>query len=147
MIDADSFAVIKTKIKAAEKEMQELSSKQQDAQNQIEQAKLEGAKEVRDNDNMNKEKDRDTQIKVAMIHAEDNNTRVEVDQIKTVKEVGVKDKDSDTKRQAMEEVGRSNKANEDIKRAELNIKKKEAKTKSKDVDNKLKIAKQKPKTN
>ena len=147
MIDADSFAVIKTKIKAAEKEMQELSSKQQDAQNQIEQAKLEGAKEVRDNENMNKEKDRDTQIKVAMIHAEDNNTRVEVDQIKTVKEVGVKDKDSDTKRQAMEEVGRSNKANEDIKRAELNIKKKEAKTKSKDVDNKLKIAKQKPKTN
>ena len=147
MIDADSFAVIKTQIKAAEKEMQELSSKQQDAQNQIEQAKLEGAKEVRDNDNMNKEKDRDTQIKVAMIHAEDNNTRVEVDQIKTVKEVGVKDKDSDTKRQAMEEVGRSNKANEDIKRAELNIKKKEAKTKSKDVDNKLKIAKQKPKTN
>jgi hypothetical protein len=153
MIDADSFAVIKTKIKAAEKEMQELSAKQNEAQNQIEQAKLEGAKEVRENENMNKEKDRETQIKVAMIHAEDNNNRVEVDQLKTTKEVGVKDKDSDTKRQAMEEVGRSNKANEDIKRAELNLKKKEAGIKAKeagiknkDVDNKLKIAKQKPKS-
>ena len=100
---------------------------------------------------MNKDKDRETQIKVAMIHAEDNNKRVEVDSVKVIKEVGVKDKDSDTKRQAMEEVSRSNKANEDIKRSELAIKKKEASIKAteaniknKDVDNKVKIAKQKP---
>ena len=152
MIDADSFAVIKSKIKKAEKEMQELSSKQQEAQNQIEQAKLQGASEARENENMNKDKDRETQIKVAMIHAEDNNKRVEVDGMKIVKDTVVKDKDSDTKRQAVEEIGRSNKANEDIKRAELNLKKKEANIKSreasiksKDVDNKLKIAKQKPK--
>ena len=132
--------------------MQELSSKQQEAQNQIEQAKLQGASEARENENMNKDKDRETQIKVAMIHAEDNNKRVEVDGMKIVKDTVVKDKDSDTKRQAVEEIGRSNKANEDIKRAELNLKKKEANIKSreasiksKDVDNKLKIAKQKPK--
>ena len=145
MIDADSFAVIKKKIKEAEKEMQDLQAKQQEAQNQIEQGKLEGAREQRENENMNKEKDRETQIKVAMIHAEDNNKRVEVDSEKTTKEVAVKDKDSDTKRQAMEETTRSNKANEDIKRRELNIKKKEADIKRQDVANKVKIAKQKPK--
>jgi len=154
MIDADSFAMIKKRIKEAEKEIQEAGAKQQEAQNQIEQAKLEGSREERENDNMNKHKDRETQIKVAMIHAEDNNKRVEVDSVKVIKEVGVKDKDSDTKRQAMEEVGRSNKANEDIKRSELAIKKKEASIKateanikSKDVDNKVKIAKQKPNSN
>ena len=147
MIDADSFAVIKKKIKEAEKEMQDLQAKQQEAQQNIEKAKLEGAQQERDNDNMNKEKDRETQIKVAMIHAEDNNKRVEVDTVKTTKEIQVKDKDVDVKRQAQEEVVRSNKANEEIKRSELGIKKKEAAIKKQDVANKLKIAKQKPKSN
>ena len=147
MIDADSFAVIKKKIKEAEKEMQDLQAKQQEAQQGIEKAKLEGAQQERDNDNMNKEKDRETQIKVAMIHAEDNNKRVEVDSVKTTKETQVKDKDVDVRRQSHEEVVRSNKANEEIKRSELGIKKKEAAVKKQDVANKLKIAKQKPKSN
>ena len=146
MLDAESFAVVKSKIKSAEKQMQELQAKQSEAQNQIEQAKLEGAKEERDNDNMNKDKDRETQIVVAEIHASDNNARVELDSVKVIKEVEVKDKDSDTKRSAAEEVSRSNKANEDIKRSELGIKRKEAQIKAKDAATKAKIAKQKPKS-
>ena len=69
-----------------------------------------------------------------------------VTSVKVIKEVEVKDKDSDTKRSAAEEVSRSNKANEDIKRSELSIKRKEAQIKAKDAATKAKIAKQKPKS-
>ena len=144
---ATGFAQASQRREASNARAAELLAKQQEAQQGIEKAKLEGAQQERDNDKMNKEKDRETQIKVAMIHAEDNNKRVEVDSVKTTKETQVKDKDVDVRRQSHEEVVRSNKANEEIKRSELGIKKKEAAVKKQDVANKLKIAKQKPKSN
>ena len=146
MLDAESFQGVKAKISQAEQYLEDLQAKQQEAQQQIEQAKLDGEAEARENDNMNKQKDRETQIQVAMIHADDNNKRVEVDKLKISKEVEVKDRDADTKRKTVEETSRANKANESIKRSELGIKRSELGIKNKEADTKAKIANQKPKS-
>ena len=78
MFDSSSFTQIKHKIKLAENAQQALAQQQQEAQQQMQQAQLEAEKDKMNREDMNKEKDRETQIKVAMIHARDNDTNAQL---------------------------------------------------------------------
>ena len=88
---------------------------------------------------------RENNIKVAEIHAADNNKRIQLDSIKNTRTNEVQLKDSDTRKLQIDELVRSNMADETIKRQELGIKSKEVKIKNKDSNTKSKIANQKPK--
>jgi hypothetical protein len=71
-IDSDSFTQIKDKIGKAEQMRQQLEQAQQEAQNQIAQQQNEIAQQKMQYDADQREKDRMTQIEVAMINAEAN---------------------------------------------------------------------------
>tara|TARA_R100001443_G_scaffold20560_1_gene32606 strand:+ start:1462 stop:3744 length:2283 start_codon:yes stop_codon:yes gene_type:complete len=131
MFDAENFSQIKLKIKSAEKAMEELQQQQQEAQQQQQQAALEQQAKEAEMDNMNKEKDRETQIKVAMIHARDNDAKANLDLQKGMRDLDIKEQEMALKEKQANETERSNRAGESIKK--------------RDSENKVKIAKSKPK--
>ena len=131
MLDADSFTTIKAKIESAEKAMEELQQQQQEAQQQQQQAALEQQAKEAEMDNMNKEKDRETQIKVAMIHARDNDTNAQLNLAKSVRELDIKDREVGIKENESAEKTRSSRAEEGLKREDMKSKEKIAKSKPK----------------
>jgi hypothetical protein len=129
MFDAENFAHIKLKIKSAEKAMEELEQKQQQAQQEAQQMQLKQVQDQMERDDMNKEKDREVQIKVAMIHARDNDTNAQLNLEKGMRDLEIKEQDLALKQKQANETERSNRSGEAIKR--------------KDSDNKVKISKSK----
>ena len=131
LFDAENFSQIKLKIKSAEKSMEELQQQQAEAEKQANEMKMQMEKEKIEREDLNKEKDRETQIKIAMIHARDNDTNAQLNLQKGMKELELKEKELTLKEKDLNEKGRANKASETIKR--------------RDGENKVKIAKSKPK--
>ena len=78
LFDAENFSQIKLKIKSAEKSMEELQQQQAEAEKAANEMKLQIEQEKIDREDLNKEKDRETQIKIAMIHAQDNNSNAQL---------------------------------------------------------------------
>ena len=70
MFDSDSFPQIKAKLKAAEKAEEELQAAQQQAQQQAEQQQMEMEQMRMQQEALDKDKDRQTEIEVALINAE-----------------------------------------------------------------------------
>tara|TARA_R110000851_G_scaffold242829_1_gene395379 strand:+ start:3833 stop:6145 length:2313 start_codon:yes stop_codon:yes gene_type:complete len=145
MMDSESFATIKAKIGQVEKQAQDLAAEQAKAQQEMQQQQMQIDTQKIEAEIAEKDKDRENNIKVAEIHAADNNKRIQLDSIKNTRTNEVQLKDSDTRKLQIDELVRSNMADETIKRQELGIKSKEVKIKNKDANTKSKIANQKPK--
>ena len=92
-----------------------------------------------DNENMNKEKDRETQIAVAEIHAGLTSGKNENDAIAKNRELDIKEKELGIKEQDVSEKGRANKAKENNDKVKIS-------EDSKNEDKKLKAAKKKEAT-
>ncbi len=129
MFDSESFVQIKLKIKTAEKAAEALVQAQQKAEQEANQARLEHDKDMLDREDENKEKDRETQIEVAMIHARDNDTNAKLNLEKGMRELDIKEQETGIKEKQSNETERSNRSNESIKK--------------KDSENKVKISKSK----
>ena len=71
-IDQESFTAIKDKIRAAEKAQQELQQAQQQAQMEMQEKQIQAANQQKAMEMDNSEKNRQTQIEVALINAEAN---------------------------------------------------------------------------
>ena len=70
MLDAESFPQIKSKLKAAEKAQEELEAAQQKAQQEAQQQAMQIEQMKNQQDALEKEKDRQTDIEIALINAE-----------------------------------------------------------------------------
>jgi len=139
MLDSKNFAQIKSKLKAAEAQQEELAQQQQKAEQEAQQAQLEMDQAKLDNENMNKEKDRETQIAVAEIHAGLTSGKNENDAIAKNRELDIKEKELGIKEQDVSEKGRANKAKENNDKVKIS-------EDSKNEDKKLKAAKKKEAT-
>jgi hypothetical protein len=139
MLDSKNFTQIKSKLKAAEVQQQELEQQQQKAEQEAQQAQLEMEQAKLDNENMNKEKDRETQIAVAEIHAGLTSGKNENDAIAKNRELDIKERELGIKETEISEKGRSNKAKEDNDKTKIS-------EDSKNEDKKLKAAKKKEAT-
>jgi hypothetical protein len=71
-IDQESFTAIKDKIRAAEKAQQELQQAQQQAQMEMQEKQIQAANQQKAMEMENSDKNRQTQIEVALINAEAN---------------------------------------------------------------------------
>ncbi len=103
MFDTDNFAGIKNKIKKAEKARQELEQKQQEAQQQAQQQQAQMQQMQVQQDALDKEKDRQLQIELALIGAESKNTEGQ-DSIKLqdmMKKHELKERELDIKEQEL----------------------------------------------
>ena len=120
LLEQESFTEIKSKLKEAEKSMQELQQQQQQAEmqakQQSEQLQAQMKQQELDNANQNNELDRKNKIDIAMIQAgmaenagKFNLEKAMMDQEVKSQEVAIKAKEAD-------EEARSNRANEEIKR-------------------------------
>ena len=130
MFDSSSFTQIKHKIKLAENAQQALAQQQQEAQQQMQQAQLEAEKDKMDREDMNKEKDRETQIKVAMIHARDNDTNAQLNLAKGMRELDIKEKEVAIKAKEADGKVHTNRDNANLKREETRSKERIARAKN-----------------
>lgn len=140
MLDAKSFTQIKSKIKAAEVQQQELEQAQQKAQQEQAQAQLEQQQAEVENENMNQEKDRENRIEVAKISAGVAEQKNQMDQQSKDRELDIKDKEASTKDREASEQTRSNRANESSNNTKIQ-------EDSKNEDKKLKAAAKKESKN
>ena len=139
MLDSKNFTQIKSKLKAAEMQQQELEQQQQKAEQEAQQAQMEMEQAKIDNENMNKEKDRETQIAVAEIHAGLTSGKNENDARAKDRELDIKERELGIKETEISEKSRSNKAKEDNDKVKIS-------EDSKNEDKKLKAAKKKEAT-
>ena len=140
MLDAKSFTQIKSKIKAAEVQQQELEQAQQQAQQEQAQAQLEQQAAEVENENMNQEKDRENRIEVAKISAGVAEQKNKIDQQTKDRELDIKDKEASTKDREASEQTRSNRASESSNNTKIQ-------EDSKNEDKKLKAAAKKESKN
>ena len=147
MLETTSLPQLKDKMKRAEKTQQELEQAQQQAQEQAQQQlqkmqqEAEAAKQ--EAESLEKEKDRQTQIEIALINAEskkDGPEETGFNMQKLIREHDARNQEIDIKERELDETIRSNKADEEIDRSELGIKRSEVKVKAK-VANKSNNAK------
>tara|TARA_R110002020_G_scaffold178255_1_gene371200 strand:- start:294 stop:2435 length:2142 start_codon:yes stop_codon:yes gene_type:complete len=122
MVDADSFSQIKEKIKEAEKQQQELQQAQQQAEQQAQQQQMQLKAQELENENVNKQKDRETKIRVAEIAAESKIRDGQLNLSKSMQDFGLKDRQAFTKEQENQEKMRSNQAKEELIREDQRIK-------------------------
>jgi len=138
MLETTSLPQLKDKMKRAEKTQQELEQAQQQAQEQAQQQlqkmqqEAEAAKQ--EAESLEKEKDRQTQIEIALINAEskkDGPEETGFNMQKLIREHDARNQEIDIKERELDETIRSNKADEEIDRSELGIKRSEVKVKAK----------------
>jgi hypothetical protein len=79
---------------------------------------------------MNKEKDRETQIKVAMIHARDNDTNAQLNLAKGMRELDIKEREVDIKAREAEGKEKSTRDTADIKKEDIRSKERMARLKA-----------------
>jgi len=145
IFESDSFPVIKSKIKKAEKAQQELEAEQGKAQQAQAQAQLKAEQEKLQLELSEKQKDRDNAIKIAMIQAEGADIAQSVNQSKSMRDFSTTLKDLDIKSLSQQEVSRANKADEAIKRDGLKLKAQGDKIKANTEGKKIQAMKDKPK--
>jgi hypothetical protein len=98
----DSFPQIKDKIIAAEKAEEELRQAQQKAEQEMEQQKMQVQQQAIQQQSLDKEKDRQLQIELALINAESSDKKSNIDLEKMMKDFELKEKELDIKQRDLD---------------------------------------------
>lgn len=99
IFESDSFPQIKDKIRQAEKAQEELNKAQQEAQQQQQQQQLQVQQQQMELNNIDKEKDRQLQIELALINAESDDKKNSASLEKMMKDFEIKQKQLELKEQ------------------------------------------------
>ena len=142
MLDSDSFTQIKSNLKAADKAQQQLEQAQQEAQQQMQQQQLEAEQIKFEAETLEKEKDRQKDIEIALINAESKQDSEghSLNLEKMIRDFELKQRELDIKERELEAKMRGDESDNNITRETNQIKREENKIK-KD------IAKSKPDAN
>ena len=137
MLDSDSFTQIKENLKKADRAQEQLEQAQQEAQQQMQQQQLQSQQMMQEAEAIEKEKDRQKDIELALIGAEakkdveGNNLNLE----RMVREFEIKERELDLREKELNEKMRGSEASESIAR-ELNQVKREDSQIKKEIANK-----------
>lgn len=99
IFESDSFPQIKDKIRQAEKAQEELNKAQQEAQMQQQQQQMQIQQQQMELNNIDKEKDRQLQIELALINAENDDKKNSASLEKMMKDFEIKQKQLELKEQ------------------------------------------------
>jgi len=131
MLDSDSFQQIKKNLKKADKAQQELEQAQQQAQQEMQQQQMEAAQMVQEAESLEKEKDRQKDIEIALINAESKKD-VEASELnlqKMMQDFEFKQRDLDVKEQELIEKRRGSMSSENINRESNQVKREDSQIK------------------
>ena len=124
MLDSDSFSEIKKNLKLADKASEELEAAQQQAQQEMQQQQMEAAQMAQQAEALDKEKDRQKDIEIALINAESKNdtegTSLALE--KMMKDFDIKERELDLKTAEFEEKIRGSVEKESIDRDSNTVK-------------------------
>jgi len=124
MLDSDSFSEIKKNLKLADKASEELEAAQQQAQQEQAQQQMEAAQMAQQAQSLDKEKDRQKDIEIALINAESKNdpegTSLALE--KMMKDFDIKERELDLKTAEFEEKIRGSVEKESIDRDSNTVK-------------------------
>ena len=124
MLDSDSFSEIKKNLKLADKASEELEAAQQQAQQEMQQQQMEAAQMAQQAEGLEKEKDRQKDIEIALINAESKNdtegTSLALE--KMMKDFDIKERELDLKTAEFEEKIRGSVEKESIDRDSNTVK-------------------------
>ena len=137
MLDSDSFTEIKKNLADAEKASEELEAAQQQAQQQQAEQQMEAAQLAQEAEMLEKEKDRQKDIEIALINAESKKDQEghSLNLEKMMKDFEFKNRELDLKEQELMEKSRGSQASEDSKREANQVKRE-------DILSKLDIARE-----
>ena len=124
MLDSNSFSEIKKNLKLADKASEELEAAQQQAQQEMQQQQMEAAQMAQQAQALDKEKDRQKDIEIALINAESKNdpegTSLALE--KMMKDFDIKERELDLKTAEFEEKIRGSVEKESIDRDSNTVK-------------------------
>lgn len=107
LFDTDNFIGIKEKIKKAEQAQKELQQAQQQAEQQKEQMQMQREQMKLQQESLEKDKDRQKDIEIALINAEarDQTNKLNLDLEKMMKDFEIKEREIELKQQALDKEG------------------------------------------
>jgi len=107
LFDTDNFIGIKEKIKKAEQAQKELQQAQQQAEQQKEQIQMQREQMKLQQESLEKDKDRQKDIEIALINAEarDQTNKLNLDLEKMLKDFEIKEREIELKQQALDKEG------------------------------------------
>jgi len=107
LFDTDNFIGIKEKIKKAEQAQKELQQAQQQAEQQKEQMQMQREQMKLQQESLEKDKDRQKDIEIALINAEarDQTNKLNLDLEKMLKDFEIKEREIELKQQALDKEG------------------------------------------
>ena len=124
MLDSDSFSEIKKNLKLADKASEELEAAQQQAQQEMQQQQMEAAQMAQQAEGLEKEKDRQKDIEIALINAESKNdtegTSLALE--KMMRDFDIKERELDLKTAEFEEKSRGSMEKESLARDSNTVK-------------------------
>tara|TARA_R110002167_G_scaffold82645_1_gene225413 strand:- start:110 stop:2416 length:2307 start_codon:yes stop_codon:yes gene_type:complete len=136
MLDSDSFTQIKSNLKKADKAQAELEQAQQQAQQQMQEQQLEAAQMAQEAEGLEREKDRQKDIEIALISAESkkdtegNNLNLE----KMIRDFEIKERELELKERELSEKVRGGESNESIARESNQVKREDSQIKKEIAD-------------
>jgi len=131
MLDSDSFSQIKKNLKAADKAQEELEQAQQQAQQAMQQQQMEAAQMAVEAENIEKEKDRQKDIEIALISAESRKDTEghSLNLEKMIRDFEVKQRELDLKERELSEKMRTEDDKSEISRESNQVKREDSKIK------------------
>ena len=124
MLDSDSFSEIKKNLKLADKASEELEAAQQQAQQEMQQQQMEAEQMKAQAESLDKEKDRQKDIEIALINAESKNdtegTSLALE--KMMRDFDIKERELDLKTAEFEEKSRGSMEKESLARDSNTVK-------------------------
>ena len=124
MLDSDSFTEIKKNLKKADRANAELEQAQQEAQQQMQEQQMEVEALKQDTENIEREKDRQKDIEIALINAEskDNTDGNTLNLEKMIQEFELKKQELSLKEQELELKTQNDQDSNQIKREDIKSK-------------------------
>jgi len=136
MLDSDSFTQIKSNLKKADRAQEELEQAQQEAQQQMQQQQLQAQQTMQEAKALEKEKDRQKDIEIALISAESkkdvegNNLNLE----KMIRDFEIKERELEKRKKELNERMRGSQESESIARESNQVKREDSKVKKEIAD-------------
>ena len=136
MLDSESFIEIKKNLKKADRVQEQLEQAQNEAEQQMQQQQMQAAQMQQEAENLEREKDRQKDIEIALISAESKKDTEghTLNLEKMVRDFEIKERELEVRQKELDEKSRGNQATENLTRELHEVKREDSKNRKEIAD-------------
>tara|TARA_R100001443_G_scaffold47218_1_gene59879 strand:- start:58 stop:2364 length:2307 start_codon:yes stop_codon:yes gene_type:complete len=136
MLDSESFIEIKKNLKKADRVQEQLEQAQSEAEQQMQQQQMQAAQMQQEAENLEREKDRQKDIEIALISAESKKDTEghTLNLEKMVRDFEIKERELEVRQKELDEKSRGNQATENLTRELHEVKREDSKNRKEIAD-------------